>query len=115
MNSFEEILKIFLLYIRTIDDKEHLVQILRSNEIIVPSFDEGYLDTYYKEKLIVKNIEDAYHSKFVYVEGLNEGAYRIIIKKASIWQVYSFEFMCYICFGDDDKCETCGGTGWGVI
>jgi hypothetical protein len=50
-----------------------------------------------------------------YLEAVDRCPYKIELIFEEKWSLKSFLFQCQGCFGNDNKCGVCGGSGWGVL
>ncbi|RYZ40123.1 MAG: hypothetical protein EOP49_29765 [Sphingobacteriales bacterium] len=41
--------------------------------------------------------------------------YKMTLRHDNRWLILAFQIWCMGCFGDDDNCGVCGGSGWGVL
>ena len=114
--SHEELIKYFLISLN-LKENNLLLDDLIKNQLLTNDFEKKYIiNNSTKEinlisKEILKDNEVAY-----YFESKKEKLpYKIHLVKKDNWKIKSFKFQCISCFGADDKCGVCGGSGWGVL
>src|ERR1700761_7705803 len=50
-----------------------------------------------------------------YLEALDGCPYKAEVLFDKKWYLRSFCFQCQSCFGENNECGVCGGSGWGVL
>jgi len=95
-----------------------LVNTLKENDFLHLFFNESYMQTLTSTDygfLVFKIVEKEENIIEYYLETNDGNLYKLEISFSKKWFLKSFLFQCPGCFGDDDSCGVCGGSGWGVL
>lgn len=93
-----------------------LLEILKQQNILDSGFEDKYIYHNTDRKLKVNRIDELGNDLYqVYLEAEDGSPYQMEIMKRDRWYLMSYKFQCQSCFGDDNSCKVCGGSGWGVL
>lgn len=111
-----ETLKQVLTILKRYKSGSNALEALLNNDILHSSFERRYiLNTIHSEFHLIS--ENAKSDKWVefYLDSLDGSPFKVEIVFEERWRLKSFLFQCQGCFGEDEKCSVCGGSGWGVL
>lgn len=115
MNNPDVLLKYFLKKLENTSNNMKLLEVLKSSNLLVNDFEERYIlnnnSRYFSE--IVKK-EHKPPLMLYFLTDSDGMPYKIELLQDINWKIKSFFFQCMGCFGEDEKCLVCDGTGWGV-
>jgi hypothetical protein len=93
-----------------------ILECFLAEDILCSSFEQRYIlhNVSYKFQEIKRNAvkEDLIE---YYLDSEDGSLYKIELFFTNIWLLKSFYFQCQGCFGEDEACGVCGGSGWGVL
>lgn len=106
------VLELFKLY----KDNSKILNYLLKNNMLHSCFEQRYILNnadfqFTVTDIVYKNDNDV---EF-YLEALGACPYKADVLFDKKWYLRSFRFQCQGCFGDDNECGVCGGSGWGVL
>ncbi|GGF10385.1 hypothetical protein [Flavobacterium limi] len=112
----KELLNIILKLFKSHRNNSEIIKELLNREIINFSFEKKYvLNNVDFDFELVKTISKNKDLIEYYVEASDGSPYKIELIFDQKWLLKSFLFQCQGCFGNDDECLVCGGSGWGVL
>ena len=115
MNAINLLNKVLELFKKYKDNSKILEQLLKHN-MLHSSFEQRYIlnNNVFHFVLADTVVVSDYLVEF-YLTASDRCPYRVEIVFDERWYLKSLLFMCPACMGEDEECNVCGGSGWGVL
>jgi len=111
-----ETLNEVLAIIREYKKGQLVLEELLKRDLLHSSFEQRYIlnNNDFEFHLISANSKN-HNLVLFYLDALDGSPFRVEMILEEKWYLKSFLFQCQGCFGDDEECGVCGGSGWGVL
>lgn len=111
-----ELLDFIIILFKKSKDNNEIFKELSKQDIICSSFEKKYLlNNVDFEFELVKIVPKTQNLMECYLEANDGSPYKMELIFEKKWYLKSFLFQCQSCFGIDEECSVCGGSGWGVL
>ena len=109
---FDEVLKLFSVY----RNDSKILDYFILHKIIRSNFERRYILNEVNFEYAITDITYSNaNTVFFYLTAADKSLYRAEVNYDGEWYLRSFLFSCQSCFGFDNQCNVCGGSGWGVL